>query len=77
MAWSFEPRRIVLAREANDVSQSKLAEMIGCTTQQLSAWELGKNLPNQDSFMKICNALNIPPRFFFVNDVDDDKQQVA
>lgn len=66
MVWTFEPERIVLAREANGVSQSKLAEMIGCTPQQLSAWELGKNSPNQESLAKICNALNAPPKFFYV-----------
>jgi len=67
MTWSFVGNRIQLAREASDVSQSKLAELIGVSQQQVSQWEKEDVKPSQDTLCKICNALRTPPRFFFVS----------
>lgn len=75
MAWSFDCERIRTAREARDVTQSILAEKAGITVQQLSAWENGVVAPGQDSLMKICNALDVPPKFFYVQRDDDNHHE--
>lgn len=72
--WVFDVDRLKLAREMKDLTQAQLAERIGVQSQQVSAWELGKVLPGQDSLTKICNALQCPPKFFFTQAVANSKQ---
>jgi transcriptional regulator with XRE-family HTH domain len=75
MNWVFRNERIKMAREARDITQAKLAELIGASPQQLSQWEIGAIKPGQDSLIKICNALGCTPRFFFIDLDDDDNHQ--
>ena len=51
--------RIKMARENAHITQEKLAEMIGCTTQHISAIERGIKLPRLDTVVCIANALNV------------------
>lgn len=71
--WMFDVDRLKLAREMKDLTQSQLAEKIGVQPQQVSSWEQGRVLPGQDSLVKICNALQCPPKFFFTQGVDISK----
>jgi len=71
MTWNFDAARIKLARETKDLNQSEFASMIGVSAQHLSAWETGAIAPGIGSLMKIVNALNIRPRFFFVQSVEN------
>lgn len=64
--WKFDESRIALARESRSLTQGELATVTGLSQQQISQWEKGEVRPGQDSLTKICNALNIEPRFFFV-----------
>jgi transcriptional regulator with XRE-family HTH domain len=64
--WKFEGSKILVARDVNDVTQTELAKMTGASQQQIAQWEAGEVVPGQDSLTKICNALKVPPRFFFV-----------
>lgn len=51
--------RIKKAREHLHITQEQLAEIIGCTTQHISAIERGIKLPRLDTFVCIANALHI------------------
>ncbi len=51
--------RIKKAREHLHITQEQLAEIIGCTTQHISAMERGTKLPRLDTFVCIANALHI------------------
>lgn len=64
--WSFSGARITTAREARGRSVLELAKAIDVSTQQVEQWEQGDVKPGQASFVKICNALQTPPAFFFV-----------
>lgn len=75
MAWDFRSDRIRTAREARDLTQSQVAAIMGITIQQLSAWETGVVKPGQDSLVKLCNALECPPKFFYVDSDDDNHQK--
>lgn len=71
MAWIFRSDKIKDAREIKDLTQSQLAAMMNITPQQLSAWETGVVKPGQDSLLKLCNALECPPKFFFAQGDDN------
>lgn len=81
MEWLFDPDRIKIGRDSRDVSQAELAQRMGLSTQQVSAWESGKVEPGMSSLCRICNALQLPPRFFFVQGVPNvhggDSEQAA
>lgn len=73
--WEFNRDRIALAREANNVTQAELSALTGISQQQISQWESGEVKPGQDSLMKICNALRIQPKFFFVYNANFVKEE--
>lgn len=75
MQWIFDASKIKLARSSRDKTQGELAADIGATPQQLSQWEKGKHTPSVGSLIKICNALDCPPKFFFTANGDDCNQQ--
>ena len=64
--WKFDEGRIAMARESRSKSRPELAALTGLNSAQIVAWENGEVTPGQDSLMKICNALQIAPKFFFV-----------
>lgn len=72
MAWKFCSERIVLAREARGITQAELARMLGISPQQLSQWEKGHTIPGQESLVSICNVLECPPKFFYVQNGDNN-----
>ena len=43
------------------MTQTELAETIGCTPQHISAIERGIKTPKLETFAEICTALNVPP----------------
>ena len=52
--------RIQIAREERCMTQRKLAEVIGCTPQHISAIERGVKSPTLETFVAIANALRVP-----------------
>lgn len=48
-------------RKANRLSQSKLAEKLNVTFQQVQKYENGKNRVSVSSFIVICKTLGIEP----------------
>lgn len=65
MLWKFDNDKIRLARESRGMTQEDLAAILDCTKQQISLWERKEASLTIASFMRICNALDAPPKFFF------------
>ncbi len=48
------------AREKRGYTQEKLAELVGVSVQAVSKWENGKNLPDLENLMLICEITDTP-----------------
>ncbi len=53
--------RIKSIRKARNLTQEKLAEIVGIGTPNISYIECGKFAPSIDTFKKIADALNVEP----------------
>ena len=58
------PRRtnnsiIARARLDRGITQAQLAEAVGCSQQQIQAWETGIRKPKLKALVKIGKALNV------------------
>lgn len=51
---------ITRARMAAGMTQSQLAEVIGCTQKDVSRWERGVYSPRVDVLVKMAGALGCP-----------------
>ena len=49
---------LVRYREKNNLNQTELAEMIGCTRNALANWETGRTTPKADVYKIIAEKLN-------------------
>lgn len=52
-------KKIQLTRNDMNITQEKLAEMVGISTNYLSKVERGLNSPSAENFLKIVQALNL------------------
>ena len=50
---------IAKLRKEKNMTQQDLADLIPVSREAISKWELGKNRPDIDTLMKICNIFNI------------------
>jgi transcriptional regulator with XRE-family HTH domain len=57
--------RVRMRRKALDMSQSKLADAIGLTFQQVQKYEKGTNRMGASRLMQIAHVLEVPVTFFF------------
>jgi transcriptional regulator with XRE-family HTH domain len=62
--------RIREARIANGQSMQDVAELIGCSWQQLQKYEAGRNRVNGARFDLLVTALRRPMTYFFPNATD-------
>lgn len=53
--------RIRKFREARNLSQKQLAELLHITNSRVSNWEQGTNRPDADMLADLCRALNVSP----------------
>ena len=53
--------RIRKYREACNLSQKELADMLNISSSRISNWEQGINRPDADMLTNICVALNVSP----------------
>ena len=53
--------RIRQYREAKNLTQKQLAELIGVTNSRVSNWEQGVNRPDIELLVSICRALSVSP----------------
>lgn len=63
------------ARNLRNLSQDKLAEMIGVETATLSKIECGKSNSSPETTEKIIQALNISPYLLYMSDDDIDVEE--
>ncbi len=52
--------RIKEARKAKGMKQKELAEILGCTKQNISRFEKSKTSPRADTLIKIAETLGVP-----------------
>lgn len=57
----FNPRAVVLARGAQEMTQSDLAKAIGVTQPAVSQWEKGQRIPEHELLVRIAEALEVLP----------------
>lgn len=55
-------------RQANDLTQKDLAELLGVTYQAVSKWENGKNIPDIETIKIICDEFNLDINDFLKGD---------
>lgn len=58
-------KQLKYLREEHNITQEKLAELLGISTRGLSAIECGKNFVTAQTIEKICLALEITPKALF------------
>lgn len=49
------------ALKKKEISQRELAEMLNLAEQNIGRWTLGKRIPRLDTFLKICQCLEMTP----------------
>lgn len=64
VAMSFDPERLVQARELKGLLKKELAQSVGVTPAAVSAWERGLKKPSQESIFNLSNELEVEPEFF-------------
>ncbi|HEY1474330.1 MAG TPA: helix-turn-helix transcriptional regulator [Pseudolabrys sp.] len=57
--------RVRMRRKILGMSQTKLADAIGLTFQQVQKYEYGTNRIGSSRLMQMANVLQVPPTFFF------------
>jgi transcriptional regulator with XRE-family HTH domain len=57
--------RVCMRRKMLSISQTKLAEAIGVTFQQIQKYEKGTNRISASRLLKISHVLQVPISFFF------------
>ena len=68
-------KNIKFYRKQRGLTQDQLSEAVGFSTQNLKSIESGTSLPSMDSFIGICQALDVPADFLLSN--ENKKFQIA
>ena len=55
----FNGNKLLLIRKGKNMSQDKLAELVGVTRQTIYLWESNQSLPDVEKVSKLCNILNV------------------
>lgn len=55
----FNGNKLLRIRKSRDMSQEKLADLVGVTRQTIYLWESNQNLPDVEKIGKLCIVLNI------------------
>ena len=63
--------RIQLYRVRGKMTQKELGEKLGCTSQHISAIERGVKTPTLETFVTLCNVLQVQPNLLLRDVVDD------
>jgi transcriptional regulator with XRE-family HTH domain len=58
--------RLKQLRQRAGISQEKLAELVGVSTNQLQKYESGKNMMNTEKLQLLAGALSVPVQEFFI-----------
>ena len=71
--WTFDEKRLIALRESRGLSQTEFAYKLGLNTkQQINQWETGHGeyMPGTRSLLKIANAFDVAPAYFFTKTED-------
>lgn len=68
MTPEFNPRRLSEARQARDLQQIALAELVDRTPASMSNYERGKTTPPPEVVERIAEALRVPVGYFYLPD---------
>jgi Zn-dependent peptidase ImmA (M78 family)/transcriptional regulator with XRE-family HTH domain len=60
----FVAARLTEGREARGFTQTSLSELTGIKSQSISHYEQGRQSPSPEALSLICEALELPERFF-------------
>lgn len=58
--------RIKIRRKELKIKQSELAEGLGISNNHMSSIENGRQKPSMDTFINICNFLNVTPDYLLL-----------
>jgi Zn-dependent peptidase ImmA (M78 family)/DNA-binding XRE family transcriptional regulator len=61
----FVGTRLREAREARGLTATLLADLLGVSRQAMSQYENGSVTPHPDMMDRLCEKLNLPPKFFW------------
>lgn len=56
--------QLKIARKQKSLSQADLGRLLGVQAQTIGRWETGKSEPNLETINKLCEALDVPLRYF-------------
>ena len=56
--------QLKIARKQKSLSQADLWRLLGVQAQTIGRWETGKSEPNLETINKLCEALDVPLRYF-------------
>ena len=70
-------RRIRMAREANNLTQEDLAELMNMSPTHISVIERGQEAPRLDTFVLIANILKVSADSLLVDVVDHSVEGVS
>ena len=62
-------------RIRRNLTQSALAEHADLSIKQIAAIETGHSYPEGQTLVKLSNALNVPPSFFYKSKADEKAEQ--
>lgn len=67
-------KKIKKIRKSKNLTQERLAELIGLEVPSLSNIETGKFAPSIDTLQKLCDVLDTEPwEFYYFNEVSEEK----
>ena len=67
-------KKIKQIRKSKNLTQERLAELIGLEVPSLSNIETGKFAPSVDTLQKLCDVLCVEPwEFYYFNEVSEEK----
>lgn len=61
-------QRLRQCRKKSNLSQEKLAELVGVTPQTISTAETGKKALRPENMIKICEVLNTSPNYLLLGE---------
>lgn len=61
-------KKLLQLRKSQNLQQTDLAKIIGCSDRSISIWERGLGTPSTDIVIKIANYFNVSTDFLLTNE---------
>ena len=68
--------KIKALRKRDDITQERLAEILGVTNQAVSKWESGNSYPDIEYISPIANIFNVATDYLFDHDMAEKRRKV-